>query len=421
MRLGKCVGAVLAGWMLMHAAHATGTAFTYQGALKVAGAPANGSYDLRFDVYDTSGGPSPIAGSAPVLVDNVLVVDGVFTAQLDFGASVFTGGPVFLEVGVREAAAGGPGNFTGFSALTPRQPVTPTPYAVQAQTVADDAIASGAIADASITAADVDTSQIQRRSATLATACTAAGLSIKSIASDGTPTCDSGPSVTAPLLKTGNDISLPGAAAFASKDGTAGNQSFDGNTLHLDYANNRVGVRTTAPTTELDVDGFVSADRYRLRNSEHGYYNVTGAAFIPAATNPVNWVQAVNGYGYLQGSTGGSPILTAPVVLPLGALVDRLACHWMDNDADSRFNELEITLWRRGRLELSATQVAQIVAVDTITSPSMFGAEVGTTATSVESEDHYYLRAALDVAANNSSDVRLYGCSVRYIYSELRF
>ena len=53
------------------------------------------------------------------MIDNVLVVDGVFTAQLDFGTAVFTGGPVFLEVGVREAAASLNEVFDGESVLAP--------------------------------------------------------------------------------------------------------------------------------------------------------------------------------------------------------------------------------------------------------------------------------------------------------------
>ena len=43
--------------------HAQGTAFTYQGRLIDGGSPANGSYDLRFAVYDSTNSPGmPIAG-----------------------------------------------------------------------------------------------------------------------------------------------------------------------------------------------------------------------------------------------------------------------------------------------------------------------------------------------------------------------
>jgi hypothetical protein len=34
-------------------AHAQGTAFSYQGHLNAGGNPANGSYDLRFAIYDS--------------------------------------------------------------------------------------------------------------------------------------------------------------------------------------------------------------------------------------------------------------------------------------------------------------------------------------------------------------------------------
>lgn len=121
-------------------AQLVGTAFTYQGALEVSSAPANGSYDLRFDVYDTAGGPTAIAGSTPILINDLAISGGVFTVPLDFGNAVFIGGPVFLEIGVRAAAAGGPADFTGFTSLSPRQPVTPAPYALHAEKVAMNSV-----------------------------------------------------------------------------------------------------------------------------------------------------------------------------------------------------------------------------------------------------------------------------------------
>jgi len=59
-----------------------GTGFTYQGALQVAGLPANGEYDLRFGLYDDLG----VLVAGPVCVDNVACADGLFTVEIDFGA-----------------------------------------------------------------------------------------------------------------------------------------------------------------------------------------------------------------------------------------------------------------------------------------------------------------------------------------------
>lgn len=100
-----------------------GTAFTYQGRLNDGGRPANGSYDLKFTLYDT--GPGPVAGpltNAPVAVSN-----GLFTVTLDFGTGVFAGDARWLEIGVRTN-----GTAADFTALTPRQALTPGPYALYA-------------------------------------------------------------------------------------------------------------------------------------------------------------------------------------------------------------------------------------------------------------------------------------------------
>src|SRR5580765_3971278 len=102
--------------------HAQGTAFTYQGRLNDNGSPANGIYDLRFTIYDAAGGGSQIGG---VLTTTATGVNGgLFTVTLDFGAGIFTGGSRWLEIAAR---TNGVGTFT---ALTPRQPLTPTPYAI---------------------------------------------------------------------------------------------------------------------------------------------------------------------------------------------------------------------------------------------------------------------------------------------------
>lgn len=53
------------------------------------------------------------------------MVDGAFSTTLDFGPAVFLGAPVWLEIQVQAPAS-------GFVLLSPRQPVTPSPYAINA-------------------------------------------------------------------------------------------------------------------------------------------------------------------------------------------------------------------------------------------------------------------------------------------------
>lgn len=100
-----------------------GTAFTYQGQLKTNGNSHNGLCDFGFRLLDdpSAGVQIGMAQSVP----NVSVVSGLFTTQLDFGASIFTGAARWLEISVRCPAGGG-----SYTALTPRQKLTPAPYAL---------------------------------------------------------------------------------------------------------------------------------------------------------------------------------------------------------------------------------------------------------------------------------------------------
>jgi hypothetical protein len=116
------------------AAFAQGTAFTYQGRLNNNGAAATGTYDFQFTVYDavTAGG----SVGAPVTVSGVGVTGGLFAVTLDFGASVFTGPARWLQIAVRMNGA------AALVPLTPRQSLTPSPYAIHAGTASN--VVSGA-------------------------------------------------------------------------------------------------------------------------------------------------------------------------------------------------------------------------------------------------------------------------------------
>jgi hypothetical protein len=106
---------------------AQGTAFTYQGRLNDTGQPATGTYDLRFTIYDDAAAGNLIAG--PNTNSGTPVANGLFTVTLDFG-SAFDGNPRWLEIAVRT------NGDTSFTDLSPRQELTPTPYAIVASDVA---------------------------------------------------------------------------------------------------------------------------------------------------------------------------------------------------------------------------------------------------------------------------------------------
>jgi hypothetical protein len=96
---------------------AQGTAFTYQGRLNSGGSAATGG--------------SQVGGTVTNLA--VGVTNGLFSTTLDFGG-VFTGNATWLAMAVR---TNNPANPPAFVPLTPLQALTPTPYAVFANTASN--------------------------------------------------------------------------------------------------------------------------------------------------------------------------------------------------------------------------------------------------------------------------------------------
>ncbi len=104
-----------------------GTGFTYQGRLQQSGAPVNGTCDLQFRLYDAESNGLQVG--ATQTETGVQVSNGVFTVTLNdggqFGADALTGEARWLAIGVRCPAGSG-----GYTALSPRQPLTGAPFAL---------------------------------------------------------------------------------------------------------------------------------------------------------------------------------------------------------------------------------------------------------------------------------------------------
>lgn len=103
-------------------------AFAYQGRLTSAGVPVNAdALPVSFQLFDAAEGGSALGG---MVSTSVRVVNGLFTTLVDLSAvpDAFNGQPRWIEVTVDGIA------------LSPRQQLTPTPYASFAYNVADGSI-----------------------------------------------------------------------------------------------------------------------------------------------------------------------------------------------------------------------------------------------------------------------------------------
>jgi len=102
-----------------------GTAFTYQGFLENAMGPVTDTCDFRFGLWDAPAGGNQ-KGNSPQTATLVGVENGVFTTPIDFGPGAGDGTARWLEIEVQCPGDG------GFTMLTPRVELTPSPYSIRA-------------------------------------------------------------------------------------------------------------------------------------------------------------------------------------------------------------------------------------------------------------------------------------------------
>jgi hypothetical protein len=182
--LKKIVAALLLS-CLVPAARAQTTTFTYQGYLTVNGAPFTGDAEFQPTLWDAASSGNLVAGNSPTGM-TVGVTNGLFTLSLNFGFH-FPGADRWLQIEVRTPPGSG-----SFVALTPRQMITPTPYAITAENLSgtlpvnqiSGTISSSMIANGAVGAGKVDSSQVQLR----VTGTAPAGQFVTGIQANGTVT-----------------------------------------------------------------------------------------------------------------------------------------------------------------------------------------------------------------------------------------
>jgi hypothetical protein len=261
----------------LHQAAAQGTAFTYQGRLNSGTNPANGSYDLTFALYNASTAGGQVGSTLTSTA--VGVTNGLFTVVEDFG-SVFNGTAYWLQIGVRTNGGG------AFAALSPRQALTPEPYAV----FAEGASAAGITGTVPNSALNPDVALLDGNQ-------TFTGLNSFS---GNISFLDPTKSITFPATSGANS---PMMQMFASGTGNAdrmviahspnyptwGLQYQDsvdnfnflsGGTpvLTVGLGSQRVGVNTVSPQSDLSVNGSVNIDQASLNTGTSAHALTFGSS-----------------------------------------------------------------------------------------------------------------------------------------------
>jgi hypothetical protein len=254
MKLRSAVEAMAVIFVVMAAADrasALSGGFTYQGRLQQSGAPANGTCDLRFSLYDQAASGTQIGASD--LQVGVAVQNGLFTVLVDepgyFGSAAFDGSDRWLQVDVR--CPSGTGSFT---TLGPRQQLTATPYAFYTPVagVADDLvcggcvganeIASGAVTSASIASGTIQQSHLAFTPGTVTSITAGTGLTGGTITTSGTIAANIG--TAAGTVAAGNHTHAPSYWGLGGNGGTNPVTNFLGTTdnqaLELRVNNTRI-------------------------------------------------------------------------------------------------------------------------------------------------------------------------------------
>ncbi len=254
-----------------------------------------------------------------------------------------------------------------------------------------------------------------------------AGMSIRAIDAAGGVTCELDDNTT---YAPGSGIALAGTTfstdntVVARKDAAAGNQTFDGGTLHVDYANNRVGVGTTIPAVPLHVNGVARASSYQLNTPLAGKFFIAGNSMTPNLDfADEQWRIAPSGYGHIGGGISPFSIpLSGAINIPNGATLTSLFCEYLDNDAA---NGVAVSAFLVKR-PFGSTVATNIGALTASTSAAFFSSSILTVSDTTVStplidnlSNHYYFYVGFSNAPAVTTSLRLYGCGVTYTYSSL--
>lgn len=375
-------------------AHAQSTAFTYQGNLNSAGSPANGVHDLRFKLFGAASDGAQVGST--VCVNNVQIVNGQFSATIDFGPQFANTSARHLEVDVRADSGLDCANTTGYTTLSPRQAITSVPRATAANTAFSLSSPDGTPQSSLLVDND--------------------GRVGIGIAAPAAPLHVSAPNIG---LTPGEGLRVQGFSSGVSNmayvsfvnsagapigyvgDGSTGdNTTFVGSyvgdiclvntterVLTATQAG-RVGIGTTTPTAKLEVNGDIKVAPATRWKSVHG------SAFIPqyldhnsfgtqGGMNVIDSFGTGNSGTVMETGSSAPALYFAPLDLPDGAVVNEIILDARDTHAG----------------------VDASLSIGKINVNSGFCTEIATASTTGNSSVIQHRSAPANEAVNNSGNV----------------
>jgi hypothetical protein len=215
---------------------------------------------MQFTLKDAATGGNTIG--VPVALAPLAVSNGLFTATLDFDGAAFTGAARWLEIGVRTN-----GSVAAYTVLTPRQALTPTPYAMLAGTAASVPAAnlSGTVSTsqlpANVARLDVNetfTGQVNFNGGNVGIGTTQPQSKLDVLGNASIDYLTVRPQ--SPSTREGGEILLRGTTNYADWYLDIGYDQFrirnsHGLTSFVANTNGNVGIGTTSPSAILDVGG----------------------------------------------------------------------------------------------------------------------------------------------------------------------
>jgi hypothetical protein len=318
---------------------AAGQTYTYQGRLLVNNQPANGSFEFVGSIFGVSVGGAPIGTASGSVVN---VVNGLFTITLPANPATFSGGDRWLELRVRQGTTG------PLTLLSPRQRITPAPYAVRALNewllpIGGDTLRADPTRSRFFLNRDAPITQNEYFGITTPTGPqNLAGMFINTAAEDGVPFYG---------YATGGAVR---AFTAFNPTGTDWRVNISGSDRFVVSAQGRVGVNKTSPQTALDVNGDATAGNYHYSTPRTRTVSFGPSAFIPR--NPANAVISDASHRTYYTAAEGQGNFKVALTLPHGAVITNLTAYLVDNSATA---DISVSLRSKPFADFGSAIVAQ--------------------------------------------------------------